>query len=86
MIVSKTTERAICQVMDSGPGIPAEHIPFIFERFYRADPARKHSQEGSGLGLSIVRGLVEAHHGGVEVSSVAGRGTIMTFWLPVYKI
>jgi len=71
-----------CRVSDSGPGIPAEHLPWIFERFYRADPARGRSQGGSGLGLAIVRGLVTAHGGRVAAASREGQGTTVTFWLP----
>jgi signal transduction histidine kinase len=84
VIVSLTriADRVTCLVADSGPGIPAKHLPFIFERFYRADQARERSQGGSGLGLSIVRSLVEAHSGAVSASSVDGQGTTITFWLP----
>lgn len=76
-----------CRVEDSGPGIPARHLPFIFERFYRADPARRrgHAGAGSGLGLAIVRGLVEAHGGRVAASSLEDQGTSLTFWLPEAK-
>ena len=55
----------------------------IFERFYRADPARGRSQGGSGLGLAIVRGLVAAHGGKVAAASPAGQGATITFWLPL---
>jgi signal transduction histidine kinase len=73
-----------CRVEDSGPGIPTRHLPFIFERFYRADPSRGRGNTGagSGLGLAIVRGLVEAHGGRVAASSLEGKGTSVTFWLP----
>jgi len=71
-----------CSVADTGPGIPAEHLPFIFERFYRADQARRRGEGGSGLGLSIVRGLVSAHDGRTAACSVEGQGTMVSFWLP----
>jgi signal transduction histidine kinase len=71
-----------CRVADAGAGIPAKHLPLIFERFYRVDPGRGRGAGGSGLGLSIVRGLVLAHGGRVEASSVEGQGTTITFWLP----
>ena len=71
-----------CRVADVGSGISAEHLPFIFERFYRADQARGRADGGSGLGLSIVRGLVQAHGGRTAASSVEGQGTTVTFWLP----
>ena len=68
-------------VTDTGVGIAAEHLPRIFERFYRVDPARSREQGGTGLGLAIVRHLVEAHGGHVTAESVAGTGTtIATMW------
>ena len=75
-------DQVACRVSDAGPGIPAEHLPFIFERFYRANPARGRGEGGSGLGLSIVRGLVLAHGGRTAASSIEGQGTTVTFWLP----
>lgn len=62
-------------VRDTGSGIPAEHLPHIFDRFYRADPARKRTAGGFGLGLSIVRELVTAQGGSIEVASTVGKGT-----------
>ena len=72
-------------VTDTGVGIAAEHLPRIFERFYRVDPARSREQGGTGLGLAIVRHLVESHGGTVTAQSAAGVGTtIRTLWpLPV---
>jgi two-component system sensor histidine kinase BaeS len=61
-------------VTDTGPGIPEEHLPFIFERFYRVDAARAHATGGAGLGLAIVRQLVEAHGGTIEAHNVRGGG------------
>jgi signal transduction histidine kinase len=70
-------------VADTGQGIPAEHLPNIFERFYRADASRQQATGGSGLGLAIVRSIVEAHGGQVAVSSAAGRGSVFSIVLPV---
>jgi two-component system sensor histidine kinase BaeS len=72
-----------CSVSDSGSGIPAAHLPFIFERFYRAEAARDRQSGGSGLGLAIVRALAQAQGGRVAAESVEGKGTTITFWLPI---
>jgi two-component system OmpR family sensor kinase/two-component system sensor histidine kinase BaeS len=71
-------------VQDTGEGIPAEHLPHVFERFYRSDAARTRSAGGSGLGLAIVRALVEAHGGQVSAASdgVPGHGSTFTVRLP----
>ena len=70
-------------VQDSGKGISAEHLPYVFERFYRVDPSRTRSTGGSGLGLAIVKHLVEAHGGQISVTSQPGAGTTFTFTLPI---
>jgi signal transduction histidine kinase len=69
-------------VRDTGIGIGAEHLPRIFERFYRADPGRSREAGGTGLGLSIVRHLAEAHGGRVRAESVPGSGTTIACFLP----
>lgn len=69
-------------VRDDGPGIPAEHLPRLFERFYRVDKARSRELGGTGLGLSIVRHIVELHGGSVGVESAEGRGSAFWFTIP----
>ena len=69
-------------VRDTGSGIAAEHLPSIFERFYKADGAREGRSSGSGLGLSIVKAIVGNHGGRIDVSSDPGRGTTFTIRLP----
>lgn len=70
-------------VTDTGEGIPAEDLPYIFERFYRVDKSRSRATGGSGLGLTIARRLVEAHGGTIEVQSELGKGSRFTITLPV---
>ncbi|MEA2465349.1 MAG: hypothetical protein QOJ98_3096, partial [Acidobacteriota bacterium] len=62
-------------VHDTGPGIPPEHLPYIFDRFYRADPSRARTTGGAGLGLAIVNNLVELHGASIEVESGVGEGS-----------
>lgn len=68
-------------VSDTGVGIPAEHLPRIFERFYRVDKDRSREVGGTGLGLAIVKHIIEAHESSVEVESEVGRGTTFRFVL-----
>ena len=70
-------------VSDTGEGVRPEHLPYIFERFYRADRSRSRTTGGTGLGLAIAKQLVEAHGGRIEVESEVGQGTRFTFTLPV---
>jgi signal transduction histidine kinase len=69
-------------VSDTGTGIPAEHLPRIFERFYRVDAARSRAGGGTGLGLAIVKHLVEAHGGRVRAESRVGHGTTVILFFP----
>jgi two-component system, OmpR family, phosphate regulon sensor histidine kinase PhoR len=69
-------------VADDGSGIAHEHLPRIFERFYRADHSRSREEGGTGLGLAIVKHLVEAHGGRVYAESERGEGTTVTCWFP----
>lgn len=70
-------------VADTGTGIAPEHLARIFERFYRADPARSRTDGGSGVGLTIARGLVEGMGGGLGVNSTPGEGSTFVFTLPL---
>ena len=81
--VSKSPPWIEIQVIDTGGGIAAEHLPHLFERFYRVDKARSRAHGGSGLGLSIVKALVEAHDGSVSVTSAVGHGSTFTVRLPM---
>jgi histidine kinase len=75
---------AIVSVTDTGIGIAAEHIPLIFERFYRVDKSRARIRGGSGIGLTIAKHLVEAHGGRISAASEGpGRGSTFTFTIPV---
>ncbi|VCU54375.1 Sensor histidine kinase ResE [Thermus thermophilus] len=77
-------EAVAFEVADTGPGIPEEHLPHIFERFYRVDKARSRKEGGSGVGLTVAKGLVEAMGGGIWVESQVGQGSRFTFTLPLY--
>ena len=76
-------DETVVSVSDTGSGIPADHLPRIFERFYRVDPSRSRQEGGTGLGLAIVKHLVEAHGGRVEADSELGRGTTIHLYFPV---
>ncbi|GHO72522.1 two-component sensor histidine kinase [Ktedonobacter sp. SOSP1-85] len=72
----------LVRVRDTGCGIEAQHLPYVFERFYRADSSRTRSTGGTGLGLAIVKQMVQAHGGQVSVESQSGRGSCFAFTLP----
>jgi len=87
MFLRKDGERVAFGVSDSGIGIAPQDLPRVFERFYRADAARAGGQDGHrslGLGLAIVRSIVEAHEGSIDVTSEVGRGTTFTIRLAQY--
>jgi signal transduction histidine kinase len=70
-------------VADTGPGIPLEHLPLLFERFYRVDPARSRGDGGTGIGLAIARSVVEAHGGRIWAESEVGKGSVFRFEVPL---
>ena len=72
-------------VSDSGTGIPEEDLMRVFEKFYRAEPARSRSSGGSGLGLAISKGIVEAHGGSIQAENGKNGGAIVTFSLPAQR-
>lgn len=74
---------AVLTVADTGMGIGTEDLPRIFDRFYRADPARARDAGGSGLGLAIAKWIAEAHDGRIEVESEPGAGAVFRVWLPL---
>ena len=78
-------EEISCTVSDNGPGIPAQHLPFIFERFYRVEASRDRGSGGSGLGLAIARSLILAQGGNIQAESQEGQGTRISFRLPAGK-
>jgi two-component system OmpR family sensor kinase len=81
--VDQIAGHAQIEVRDTGPGMPEEDAPRVFERFFRADPARTRTSGGSGLGLSIVSAIVTAHGGTVTATSKPGEGLVVTVLLPV---
>jgi signal transduction histidine kinase len=80
--VQRVGHDTVVRVSDTGSGIGADHLPRIFERFYRVDPGRSRQEGGTGLGLAIVKHLVEAHGGRVEAESELGRGTTILLYFP----
>lgn len=75
-------QHILCRIRDNGSGIPEEHLPHIFRRFYRADPARSSSPGGTGLGLAIARKIIDAHGGSIHVLSQVNVGTEFVVTLP----
>lgn len=83
-LTSRTSNGTLTvEVWDSGPGIPAERLGRVFDRFHREDRARSRKQGGAGLGLPIARTIVESHGGRVEAESAPGEGTRMRIHLPL---
>lgn len=83
--LDREEDTAILKVADTGVGIPEESLENIFERFYRVDKARSRQTGGSGLGLSIVRDIVERNNGQIFVESTLGQGTVFTVHFPIFE-
>ncbi len=82
-LAARCDGEAVCvEVADDGRGIAAEHLPHLFDRFYRVDPSRSSAAGHVGLGLAIVKSIAELHRGSVAVASEVGRGTRVTLRLP----
>ncbi|MDP2232394.1 MAG: sensor histidine kinase, partial [Actinomycetota bacterium] len=76
---------ATISIMDEGPGIAEEDLARIFDRFYRAEPSRERAKGGAGLGLAIVRAIIERHAGRIEVANRPEGGTVFTVYLPALR-
>ena len=84
--VKRDGENAILVVSDTGVGVPEDALPHLFERFYRVDKARARKSGGSGLGLSIVRNMVERNGGTIDVTSTLGEGSTFTVTFPIFDV
>jgi heavy metal sensor kinase len=83
--LQSSADKVRLTVEDTGSGIATEHLPHIFERFYRADPARDRESGGTGLGLAIAKEIALAHNGIINVQSEVGKGSVFTVSLPTYN-
>jgi len=82
----RRTHKAVeITIADTGPGIHPEHLPHLFERFYRVDKSRSRASGGNGLGLAIAREIALAHGGDITVDSAPGQGTAFTVRLPLTR-
>jgi signal transduction histidine kinase len=84
--LTRRKNRACITVKDTGIGIPPEHLPHIFKRFYRVEQARFYNEGGAGLGLAICQGIVDLHGGKIEVESQPGVGSTFFVLLPLTKL
>jgi len=82
VVLIEATDEIVIGVRDQGQGVPREHLPRLFERFYRVDKARSRDLGGTGLGLAIVKHVAQAHGGRVSVDSRVGEGSTFRIHLP----
>lgn len=80
---ARSADQLLVSVSDDGPGIREDDLPYVFERFWRGERSRNRASGGSGIGLAIVRQLVELHHGTIQVESAPGKGTTFRIALPI---
>jgi heavy metal sensor kinase len=80
-----SSDQAVVTVTDTGIGISAEHLPHVFDRFYRVDSSRSSETDGTGLGLAICRSITETHAGRIEIASTSGIGTRVTLFIPMRR-
>ena len=83
VVLRKENNKSIIKIIDNGSGIKRDDLPFIFDRFFRARDAIGDNSDGSGLGLSITKSIVEAHNGSIDIESSYGIGTTVTIVLPL---
>jgi len=83
--LNKVSDGVELTVRDNGNGIPKEHLPYLFDRFYRSDASRTRKYGGAGLGLAITKSIVELHTGKICVKSVDGEGSAFCVWLPALE-
>jgi len=84
--VERHRDMCLLAVSDTGYGIAEEDLPFVFERFYKADKARTRGKGGTGLGLAIAKNIIDSHGGVISASRGEEKGTIMTCTLPIKKV
>ncbi|WP_069838311.1 cell wall metabolism sensor histidine kinase WalK [Bacillus sp. F56] len=80
--LQKGRDSVMLMIADNGTGIAPEHLPHVFDRFYRADPSRSRKYGGSGLGLAITKSIIDSHNGTIDVKSEIGKGTVFMIRLP----
>jgi two-component system OmpR family sensor kinase len=80
--VGRRGDQAVLEVADTGPGVPPEHVPYVFDRLYRVSQGRSRADGGAGLGLAIVSAIVRAHGGSVELDTAPGEGAVFRVLLP----